>query len=100
MGKSAIKYRDNYCAGLCKSYGHETEIDGQKAYACNQFMFGSGGFGERFNQYPVCLAYIHDGKKFSVSLYSTTIDVSIIAKKHGGGGHKGAAGFVCEELPF
>ena len=23
-----------------------------------------------------------------------------ICKKHGGGGHKGAAGFVCAELPF
>lgn len=99
-GVAAIKYRDNYCAGLCKSYGYETEIDGHKAYACNQFMFGSGGFGEHFNKYPICLAYIHDGKKFTVSLYSTTIDVSVIAKAHGGGGHKGAAGFICENLPF
>lgn len=23
-----------------------------------------------------------------------------MAKKHGGGGHKGAAGFVCQNLPF
>ena len=99
-GKAAIKYRDNYCAGLCKSYGYETEIDGHKAYACNQFMFGSGGFGERFKEYPLCLAYIHNGRKFTVSLYSTTIDVSIIAKNHGGGGHKGAAGFTCDNLPW
>jgi oligoribonuclease NrnB/cAMP/cGMP phosphodiesterase (DHH superfamily) len=99
-GAACIIYRDNYCAGLCKSYGYETEIDGHKAYACNQFMFGSGGFGERFDKYPICLAYIHNGKNFTVSLYSTTVDVSVIAKAHGGGGHKGAAGFVCEKLPF
>jgi oligoribonuclease NrnB/cAMP/cGMP phosphodiesterase (DHH superfamily) len=99
-GIAAIKYRDNYCAGLCKSYGYETEIDGHKAYACNQFMFGSKGFGHRFEQYPLCLAYIHDGKQFTVSLYSTTVDVSAIAKKYGGGGHKGAAGFVCDILPW
>jgi oligoribonuclease NrnB/cAMP/cGMP phosphodiesterase (DHH superfamily) len=99
-GKTAIQYRDSYCAGLCKAYGYETEIDGNKAYACNQFMFGSGGFVEKFQEYPLCLAYIHDGKKFTVSLYSTKIDVSVIAKNHGGGGHKGAAGFVCESLPF
>lgn len=99
-GRVATAYRDSYCAGLCKSFGYETEIDGNKAYACNMFMFGSGGFGDRFEQYPLCIAYIHDGKQFTVSLYSETIDVGAIAKKHGGGGHKGAAGFVCEKLPF
>jgi uncharacterized protein len=99
-GVAAIKYRDNYCLNLCNSYGYETEIDGRRAYACNQFMFGSGGFGERFKQYPICIAYIYNGKKFSVSLYSVTVDVSVIAKLHGGGGHKGAAGFVCDVLPF
>jgi nanoRNase/pAp phosphatase (c-di-AMP/oligoRNAs hydrolase) len=50
--------------------------------------------------YPVCIAYVHDGEKFTVSLYSTTVDVSKIAKKFGGGGHKGAAGFTCDKLPF
>jgi oligoribonuclease NrnB/cAMP/cGMP phosphodiesterase (DHH superfamily) len=99
-GEVAIKYRDSYCEGLCKAFGYETEIDGVKAYACNQFMFGSKGFGERFNQYPLCLAYIHNGEKFTVSLYSETVDVSVIAKNHGGGGHKGAAGFTCEQLPW
>lgn len=99
-GKAAIEYRDNYCAGLRKSYGYETSINGVRAYACNQYMFGSKGFGEKFDEYPVCLAYIHDGSRFTVSLYSTTIDVSMIAKNHGGGGHKGAAGFVCDNLPW
>lgn len=31
---------------------------------------------------------------------AATIDVSVIAKAHGGGGHKGAAGFICDNLPF
>lgn len=99
-GKSAIKYRDNYCAEICKAFGYETEIRGQKAFATNFYRFGSGGFGELFNKYPLCIAYIHDGKKFTVSLYSTTIDVSEIAKHYGGGGHKGAAGFICHALPW
>lgn len=34
------------------------------------------------------------------SMYSTTANVSEICKKHGGGGHCHAAGFVCSELPF
>lgn len=99
-GKTATTYRDNYCAGVRKSFGYETEIGGHKAYATNIYMFGSGGFGEKFREYPLCLAYIHDGKRFTVSLYSEKVDVAVIAKDHGGGGHKGAAGFVCDTLPF
>ncbi len=99
-GRAAILYRDNYCAGLRKSFGYETEIGGHRAYALNAYMFGSKGHGEKFTEYPVCIAYIHDGRKFTVSLYSETVDVSVIAKANGGGGHKGAAGFVCEKLPF
>jgi hypothetical protein len=39
---------------------------------------------------------------WNVSLYSTKddIDCGAIAKSFGGGGHKGAAGFQCDELPF
>ena len=39
--------------------------------------------------------------KWTVSLYSTkdNVDVSEICKARGGGGHKGAAGFQCSELP-
>ena len=100
QGKTSIKYRDNYCSNLSRGYGYETEIDGHKAYALNAFMFGSKMFGERFKQYPLCVGYIHNGNKFTVSLYSETIDVSVIAKNHGGGGHIGAAGFICDKLPF
>lgn len=41
-------------------------------------------------------------KLWNVSLYSTKeyVDCGAIAKSFGGGGHKGAAGFQCKELPF
>lgn len=41
-------------------------------------------------------------RKWNVSLYSTKsdIDCGAIAKNFGGGGHKGAAGFQCDKLPF
>jgi oligoribonuclease NrnB/cAMP/cGMP phosphodiesterase (DHH superfamily) len=99
-GKAAIKYRDNYCSDICKGYGYEVEFEGYKAYAVNMYRFGSKQFGERFNQYPLCIAYIHDGSKYVVSLYSTIIDVGTICRKYGGGGHRGAAGFDCLTLPF
>lgn len=99
-GQTVTRYRDNYTSMIRKSYGYETSIDGHRAYAMNLYGFGSQQFGELFNQYPVVIAYVHDGQKFTVSLYSETVDVGQIAKALGGGGHKGAAGFVCQELPF
>jgi len=41
-----------------------------------------------------------DGKKWTISLYTTKdeIDCSVIAKSNGGGGHKKAAGFQVEDI--
>ncbi len=99
-GQIALQYRTVYCAGIRRDFGYETVFSGHLAYAMNVFGFGSGAFGDIFNQYPLVIAYIHDGTKFTVSLYSETVDVGEIALAHGGGGHKGAAGFVCSILPF
>jgi uncharacterized protein len=100
VGKIAIQYRDNYCANIRKGFGYEVDWLGHKAYATNLYQFGSMGFGEKFSQYDFCIAYIHDGKRFTVSLYSEMVDVSKICQIFGGGGHHGAAGFVCERLPW
>jgi hypothetical protein len=99
-GSIAIKYRDNYCLGMIKSYGYETEIDGHKAFAMNVQGFGSQSFGQKFQEYPVCISYIHDGKQFRVTLYSEKIDVGKIATDLGGGGHSSAAGFVSASWPL
>ena len=101
QGRSAIKYRDNYCEKMCHDFGYETELDGHKAFACNIYQFGSKGFGERMNQYPFCIAYAYDGRRWTVSLYSINgVKVNEICAKYGGGGHPGAAGFVTDSLPF
>jgi oligoribonuclease NrnB/cAMP/cGMP phosphodiesterase (DHH superfamily) len=100
VGGYIIHYRDNYCRDIIDMFGYETEIDGIKAYATNLYRFGSPGFLEKFEQYPICISYIYDGEKFTVSLYSREINVMEIAKKYKGGGHFSAAGIVCKELPF
>jgi len=100
QGESAIQYRDAYCEDFIKQFGYETELDGVKMFAVNLYRFGSKCFGARMKQYPVCIGYAHNGNKYIVSLYSEQVDVSTICKAHGGGGHKGAAGFQCKELPF
>jgi oligoribonuclease NrnB/cAMP/cGMP phosphodiesterase (DHH superfamily) len=101
-GKLCIKYRDGYCADIRQSYGYQVNWEGYECYAMNAYMMGSKAFGPMFDQFPICIAYIHDGMEFTVSLYSQqdNIDVSSICVKYGGGGHKGAAGFHCTELPF
>ena len=99
-GKLAIRYREAYCAEMYRDFSYETVIDGHDAIALNLFRFGSNQFAEHFKEYPVCIAYAYDGRQFQVSLYSETVHVGEIAKKFGGGGHHGAAGFICEKLPF
>lgn len=107
-GRAAIKYRDMYCADLRKSFGFDCTLeyaDGLKCYALNAYKFGSQAYGELMQCYDVLIGFIFDGVKVTVSLYSEKpeVDVSIIAKKLGGGGHKGAAGFVVNTnipLPF
>ena len=49
-----------------------------------------------------CLSYYYDGAKWRFSLYSVPgkeYDFSVIAKKYGGGGHRGASGFTLPALP-
>lgn len=52
---------------------------------------------------PVGGVWFRDGKRggYVVSLRSRNgYDVTLIAKRHGGGGHAAAAGFKCAELPW
>lgn len=50
------------------------------------------------------MGYMFNGKVWTVSLYHakhrTDLDLSAIAIKYGGGGHRRACGFTCSKLPF
>jgi len=100
QGKIMIQYRDNWAKNYMK-LGFETEFEGHKCFAvnlgcCNSDYFKSLPEGK----YEILIPFVFDGNVYTVSLYSTTVDVSEIAKKYGGGGHKGASGFQIKELPF
>jgi len=102
QGEYATKYRDNICDNLMRGFSYETFFEGHKGIVCNQGITGSHLFKSVENKkYDLMIPIVFDGTQWTVSLYSTTgIDCAEIAKKHGGGGHKGAAGFQCKELPF
>lgn len=101
-GRLCGRYRDQYCLNFRHAFGYETALNGFSAYACNLYRFGSQAFGQLVDEYDLCIAYAHDGQRWTVSLYSAKpgIDCAKIAKSFGGGGHTGAAGFSCTELPF
>lgn len=89
-----------------KNWGHEVEFEGHRTLMINDR--GQGEMGEHIANlgYEIGYCYIdamQAGKLITkVTLYSKVVDVSIIAKKFGGGGHAGAAGFSIErdKLPF
>ena len=82
------------------SWAFEATFEGYNCICCNA-LGGSLVYGELSKDYDLMLNFIHDGQQYTFSIYTTKdIDVSEIAKKYGGGGHKGAAGFQIEKLPF
>lgn len=99
-GKVMIAFRDQW-AKTYMELGFEVIFEGVKCFAvnlgrCNSEYFKSLPQGK----YDVLMPFVFDGTLFTVSLYSETVDVSEIAKKYDGGGHKGAAGFQCKQMPF
>jgi len=101
-GLLCLKYRQNYYAKLAKNLSYESELLGHKCIVCNCAFTGSLVFNSLTEKYNFMVVYYHEGDIYNVSLYSTdpSIDCGSIAKTFGGGGHIGAAGFRCKELPF
>lgn len=99
-GELIDTYKKNEDGSLNKSLGFECTFEGHKCWAVNRARCGSNRLGDRIHEYDIIMAFSFNGEYFTVTLYSEKVDVSVIAKKHGGGGHVGASGFPCNELPF
>lgn len=103
LGEVGCRFRDAYSRDLMEQHGFETTFEGHRAYACNVLRLGARAFGDRLERYPLCIAYSHDGESFHLTLYTrqSDIDVAAICERHGGGGHRQAAGFCAGPvLPF
>ena len=98
-GVAMTRFRDGWAKSYCKAKGFETTIDGHRAFAMNLALCNSEYF-RSISGYEILMPFSYDGENWLVSMYSGTVDVSEIAKKYGGGGHQGASGFQCKELPF
>ena len=102
-GKLLMRYKERSNSSYMSDNCFETEIDGLKVVAVNR-KGNSQQFDSVFNpeKHHAMLTFAWAKGMWTVSLYTSRkdVDVSAVAKKHGGGGHAGAAGFQCQELPF
>ncbi len=103
-GSTVLEYDKTRNAKLCDAYAFETEIDGHPAIALNKGIASSMAFESVWDneKYDLMIAFYRSKGQWVVSLYTDKegIDGSIVSKKYGGGGHVGASGFQCKELPF
>lgn len=100
-GKIAKQYCENIYRSVRDKGAYEAKVEGYRACIINRDGF-SDLFGEKMKEYDICIRWNYTGKKYSYSIYSSNpkIDVSKIAEKYGGGGHKGAAGMSSDKQLF
>jgi oligoribonuclease NrnB/cAMP/cGMP phosphodiesterase (DHH superfamily) len=104
QGSIVLRYVSQDNEKYCNSCAFETELDGLRCIAVNKMLTNSQVFDSVWNpsKYDAMLTFGYRKGIWTVSLYTDKpgVDVSIIAKNRGGGGHKQAAGFQCLEIPF
>lgn len=91
--------------GIIRAFGFTIQFEGFTLLACNTARYNSQLFAAGLKpEHDGCFGFNWDGQKkeWRVSLYSDKpgIDLSVVAMKYGGGGHRGACGFRCTQLPF
>ena len=115
IGEQILKYEASQNEKFCRAYSFDTQFYAQvdisvkplTAIVCNRGFTNSKVFESVWDpeKYDLMVTFCRlkpPAHKWTVSLYSDKpeIDCGAIARKFGGGGHKGAAGFQCAELPF
>jgi hypothetical protein len=98
-GESIKSYVDKQADEYSAAYAHTIKWEGLTFCALNIGQRGNSDLlkGGIKPEHDACFAWRFDGKQVLVSLYhidgKTHHDLSLIAVKNGGGGHKGACGF-------
>lgn len=106
-GQAAQRYAQKIDEDLVKYRSYRMDWEGLNFIVLNTGRFNSLTFAaldKPETGHDALLGYMFNGKVWTVSLYHANhrrdIDLSTIAVKYGGGGHKGACGFTCSKLPF
>jgi len=102
-GEIVIEYRNQLYSDIVQTIAFECELDEYTVIACNCPNVGSSLFDSiNSSNYDIMSTFRSNGESVVISLYSEHphIDCGDLAKKYGGGGHKGAAGFECKDVPY
>ena len=106
-GRTLLSYEAAQNEKFCRAYSFETNFNGFTGICANRGFTNSKVFDSVYDpeKHHMMITFCRlklPAKKWTVSLYSTRddVDCGAIAKSLGGGGHKGAAGFQCDNLPF
>lgn len=101
-GKSILNYQEQQDMLACERSAFEKEVYGGLRGLClNTRAFSSNTLKSIYDssKHDIMIGFEYTGTKWSVSLRSSNdVDVSVIAKSKGGGGHKAAAGFECDNF--
>ncbi len=106
-GAAAQRFDRKRNADVMLRRSHMVEFDGLKFLALNTSKCNSLSFAARDvpeTGHDALMGYFWNGQKWYVSIYHarhrTDLDLSVIAAKHGGGGHRGACGWTASSLAF
>lgn len=101
-GNIMMKFFHNWGKIYCERYGYEAKYLTNDFFVLNVGNANSKIFGDIINNYDAVIIYCNDGYQWKCSIYSQKeeFDCSKFAEQFGGGGHKGAAGFVLKDLPI
>lgn len=106
-GRILHDYQQRTDAGVCKAVSFLVEFEGLKFLAMNTTARNSQAFAAKDvpeTGHDALLKFNFTGDKWDCSMYHakhrTDLDLSAVAKKYGGGGHRGACGFRASSLPF
>lgn len=91
-------------AQLSQEAGYDATFEGLSFRVLNTPQKGSMQFDASIQEHhDGCLRYYWNGETWGCSLYGVAhkkdVDLSVIAKKYGGGGHKSACGCTFSKLP-
>jgi hypothetical protein len=104
QGRVIAKYLKVTQAQLANEAGYDADFEGLKFRVLNTPQKGSMQFDASIKEHhDGCLRYYWNGETWGCSLYGVAhkkdVDLSVIAKKYGGGGHKSACGCTFKTLP-
>ncbi len=104
-GETILKYQKQENEKYVKSCAFEVLFEGYKAIACNKMLNNSQFFESIWDntKYDLMISFgLHKNGFWTFSFYTDKpgVDVSLLAKKLGGGGHKQASGCQFDELPI